>query len=106
MSDLANIIRSSGLIAELQPPSQLLQQAVVGQVITPAGDIDPRVKAGLLTPVPLHWYYATIGTGTMVELKQVSRSGRVIRLGAHATTAPTSVPDRLTANGDQLTSFV
>lgn len=86
MTDLAQIVKDSGLADVLLPPEQLRHDAAMRQTVDAAGRIDPTAAAPLRTPITLDW--STIDG----RPKRSPQSGALVLIWAHANTAPSSGP--------------
>lgn len=84
MTDLAQIVKDSGLTDALLPPDQLRHDAAMRKTVDEAGRINPEQAASLRTPVTLDW--STVDG----RPKRSPQSGTLVLIWAHANVAPSS----------------
>ena len=88
---LGRRIRASGILDQLAPAATLRQQEAVRQIVDDVGRLSRRAVLPYIAPERFTLGIAGALTAGQVSLRdRVERAGTLVRLAAHAATAPAS----------------
>ena len=84
MTDLAQLIRQTGLAEAIQPARAIRQAQAVAVVVDETGKINRSAVAPFLPPIAFQW-----ASGS-TSRQRVPRAGTIVLLAAFASTAPST----------------